>query len=136
MRTQLHFTVDKFLPIGFFFLFLFFAPVILNATNQNPQIKNESPENFTEFKGKIVDRKSGAPLAFASLKIGGMNITTISNSEGEFSIKIPKEIADPKITVSFIGYRNKSVLLADLSKRLIASVSLFCSSTRVKQSLL
>jgi len=53
-------------------------------------------------------------LPYASLIVSGMNISTISNSEGEFSLKIPSDLTNPAIVVSFIGYKNKTVLLSDL----------------------
>ncbi|MDR3652631.1 MAG: carboxypeptidase-like regulatory domain-containing protein [Paludibacter sp.] len=114
MRTLLRFPIGKLLSVYIIFQFVIFTPVSLKAVNDTPPLKTGVSENFIEYRGKIVDRKSGSPLAFASLKISGMNITTVSNSEGEFSIKIPKEIPDSKIIISFIGYKNKTVLLADL----------------------
>jgi hypothetical protein len=75
--------------------------------------KNKS-ENFTEYKGKIIDKKNGNALAFAGVIVVGTNISTISNSEGEFSLKVSNEISDPEVKVSYIGYKNKSMALADL----------------------
>jgi hypothetical protein len=72
-------------------------------------------DNFIEYKGKIVDKKNGNSLAYTDLTLVGTNISTISNSEGDFSIKILKKISNPKIKVSFIGYKTKFVTLSDLN---------------------
>ncbi|HNZ62397.1 MAG TPA: carboxypeptidase-like regulatory domain-containing protein, partial [Paludibacteraceae bacterium] len=69
-----------------------------------------------EFSGKIVDAKNGDVLPFATLSVEGSNMTTVSNSEGEFSLKIPKEIQDKTITVSYIGYKNKIVRISELKQ--------------------
>jgi hypothetical protein len=89
-------------------------PVTANTFSNLPVTKNPESENFTEYKGKIVDKKSGNTLPYASLIVSGMNISTISNSEGEFSLKIPADLTNPAIVVSFIGYKNKTVSLTDL----------------------
>src|ERR1035437_2134127 len=114
MRPYVHSSIDKFLLVCIIVLIIFMLPVLAVALNNMPTIKSGESEDFIEYKGKIVDKKTGNALAYASLMVDGLNISTISNSEGEFSLKISKEIADPKVTVSFIGFKNKSVLLADL----------------------
>jgi hypothetical protein len=97
-----------------YFFILVLTPATAVGINYLPTTGNNDSENYTEYKGKIVDKKSGTTLPFASLVVAGVNISTISNSEGEFSLKIPNGILNPKITVSFIGFRNKTVFLADL----------------------
>jgi len=76
--------------------------------------KSNQPDTLTyvQYKGSVIDQDSRAPLAFASLSLEGTNIATISNSEGEFAIKIPKSLKEGKIIVSFIGYKNKSLSLS------------------------
>ncbi|HPL76207.1 MAG TPA: carboxypeptidase-like regulatory domain-containing protein [Paludibacteraceae bacterium] len=69
-----------------------------------------------EFSGKIVDVKNGDVLPFATLSVEGSNITTVSNSEGEFSLKIPKEFQDKTLTVSYIGYKNRILKISELKQ--------------------
>ena len=114
MKPQLHISIDKILSVSLYVLLISLLPIPAIALNYLPIAKNGESENFIEYKGKIVDRKTGTSLAFASLTIVGINISTISNSEGEFSLKIPTELVDPKVSVSFIGYKNKLVSLKDL----------------------
>lgn len=92
-----------------FFLFLISGSSVVFA-NQTISTKGDD-DNFSEYKGLVVEHKSGKPLAYANLLIDGTNISTVSNSEGLFSLKVPKEITHPKITVSFIGFKNKSITL-------------------------
>ena len=114
MKPLLHISIDKTMSVCMFVLIAFMMPFQTMALNNLPTGKNGEIENYTEFKGKIIDKKTGTPLAFASISVVGLNISTISNSEGEFSIKVAKETTDPKVLISFIGFRNKTVLLNDL----------------------
>jgi len=76
--------------------------------------KSNQPDTLTyvQYKGSVIDQESRAPLAFASLSLEGNNIATVTNSDGEFSLKVPKTLIDGKVTISFIGYKNKSVNLS------------------------
>jgi hypothetical protein len=69
---------------------------------------------FTQYKGFILDSKSKKELAFATISVLGTNISSVSNSEGEFSIKIPRENSNADLMVSFLGYRNKIISLKEL----------------------
>jgi hypothetical protein len=113
MKTQIHTPFDKILSICLFVLTMQLMPLAANTFNNLPATKN-NPDTYTEYKGKIVDKKSGNALPFASLIVEGLNISTISNSEGEFSLKIPSDLVNPNIVVSFIGFKNKTVTLEDL----------------------
>ncbi len=71
--------------------------------------------NTLQYKGKIVDSESHDPLIFATISIEGTNISTVSNSEGDFVLKVPKDMEEStKINVSFLGYRQKTYLISDL----------------------
>lgn len=63
--------------------------------------------DFVQLKGKIVDAKTGTPLTFATVVIDGTPIGTVSNSEGDFALKVPEEFVGKSIRFSFLGYRDK-----------------------------
>jgi len=86
------------------------------AAMASPAIpKSNQPDTLTyvQYKGSVSDQETRSPLAFASLTLNGTNIATITNSEGEFSLKVPKSMTEGKVTVSFLGYKNKSVNLSE-----------------------
>jgi len=115
MKTCNRFLSDLFL-FSFFIVLLFLSipgSVLAAGTFETPG--KVIDENYTEYKGIVVDRKSGTPLAFASLSLIGTNISTVTNGEGQFSLKISNEIREPKVIVSFLGYQNKSVSLAAIN---------------------
>ena len=52
--------------------------------------------NFNSYSGKIVNEENGKALPFATIEAVGSNIATVSNLDGDFSIKIAKDCrSDP-----------------------------------------
>ena len=72
--------------------------------------------NFTEYSGKVIDGKSKSGLEAASLNINETNIGTITNSEGEFTIKVPDKYLDSKVMVTLLGYNTRVLPLSELFK--------------------
>jgi hypothetical protein len=70
--------------------------------------------SYKQFKGSILDSKTRDELIFASIIVSGTTISTISNSEGNFSIKIPTEKQNSSLIISFLGYKNKVVPIKEL----------------------
>ncbi|NOQ92741.1 MAG: carboxypeptidase-like regulatory domain-containing protein [Flavobacteriaceae bacterium] len=71
--------------------------------------------DFTQFKGAVQDANSKKPLEFASIIINGTNISTITNTEGEFLLKVPNNNLDRDVTISYLGYLNKVVPLSSFT---------------------
>lgn len=94
-------------------LFFFFL-VIIQSEAQINLINNNDSSSFKYFKGTILDSKSKNELTFASITVSGSNISTISNSEGDFSIKIPIDRKDASLIISFLGYKDKVISIKDL----------------------
>jgi len=69
---------------------------------------------YNQYKGEIIDSNTKKPLVFASLSLVSTNITTITNAEGKFSLKVPKTITSGKVLVNFLGYTSKTINLEDL----------------------
>ncbi len=98
-----------------FVAFIFFTPHLIYSSyfQQNTEIDKFQ---YVEFKGEVVDEKSGDPIISAHLTVENSNISTITNSEGEFSLKIPADLMNSSVTVSFLGYRSKVVPLNSFTK--------------------
>ena len=96
-------------------LFFFFLAIIQSEAQINT-INNTDSSSFKYFKGTILDSKTKNELTFASITVSGSNISTISNSEGNFLIKIPLDRQDPSLIISFLGYKDKVVSTKDLKQ--------------------
>ncbi len=70
---------------------------------------------YREYKGEILDKQSKKPLIFASLTLADSNISTISNTEGQFALKVPKSITEGDVIISFLGYRTIMLPLVQMS---------------------
>lgn len=71
--------------------------------------------SFKQYKGEIVDSETKKPLVFASLSIAESNISTITNTEGEFNLKVPENSNSQQVIISFLGYKTKTISLSQLS---------------------
>lgn len=70
--------------------------------------------SYKQFKGSILDSKSKNELIYASITVSGTTISTVSNSEGKFSIKVPNDKQNSSLVISFLGYKNKVVPIKEL----------------------
>ena len=97
-------------------LFLVLFTLVVGIEKANAFFQEETPQesNFNFYKGEVIDSDSNKPLVFASLMVEKTNISTITNTEGEFSIKIPGDISNANIIVSFLGYKTKTIPLVQL----------------------
>ncbi|MGB3152856.1 MAG: carboxypeptidase-like regulatory domain-containing protein [Maribacter sp.] len=68
--------------------------------------------NFEEFSGEVLDDKTKKPLVFATLALEGSNVSTITNTEGEFSLKVPDSNTGSNLIISFLGYKTLTIPLA------------------------
>jgi len=104
-----------FILIALFFA-IGFAPTTILANSIEEEEILPDTLNTVQYRGKIVDSQNGDPLVFATLNIEGTNIATVSNSEGNFSLKVPKQMpVNTKIIVSYLGYKTKTYSLAELN---------------------
>lgn len=93
----------SYLTILFLGLFIIGCPVKTSAAFF---------QEFNEFKGIVVDPNNNAPIASAYLNVNGTNISTVTNSEGEFSLKVPVNLRDGVVTISSLGYISTSLPLS------------------------
>ncbi len=72
--------------------------------------------DYTEYTGEVLDTDSKKPLIFATLTVENTNVTTITNSEGQFSLKVPKEYTENNVTIAFLGYKTKQIAISELDE--------------------
>jgi hypothetical protein len=79
--------------------------VIYRKNKISPTPINSSIER-TLLKGRVVDKRSGKPLPFATIALLETRLGSITNQEGDFSFKIPLDLPDPMMVISYMGYRS------------------------------
>ena len=73
-------------------------------------------QNLVEYKGVVLDQNNKNELALADISLTNSNISTITNREGEFSIKIPENQLNESLIISFLGYKKQEVKLTEIDK--------------------
>ena len=94
-------------------LMLAFTAQTATAGNFLSKKKNDQ-QNFITIKGKVVDAETKNALVFATVAVKESNVAIITNIDGEFTLKIGDPATSKSLEVSFLGYKNKIILLSDL----------------------
>jgi len=81
------------------------------------EIQEQAIVEFDQYKGKVIDTRTKRSLVFANFTIEGTNISTVTNGEGEFLLKVPKHIKKGDVQVSFLGYKMKIIPLTELKEK-------------------
>jgi hypothetical protein len=94
-------------------LLLAFTAQTASAGELSNKKKNDQ-QNLVVIKGKVIDAESRAPLVFASVAVKESNVAIVTNIDGEFTLKVGDLATSKSLVVSFVGYKNKTVLLSEL----------------------
>src|SRR5664279_4172599 len=120
MKTIKHISVIAVL------LLLSFGAQTASAGNLRDS-KKTTQQNLVIIKGKVIDAETRAPLVFATVAVKETNVAIVTNIDGEFTLKVGDLSTSKTLEVSFVGYKNKSVLLSELkengSKNIISLVA-------------
>lgn len=71
-------------------------------------------ESTIPIKGRVIADDSGSPLEYASVTISNTNISTVTNQDGFFSLRIPSSARNYKLKVQHLGYENLSTPIITL----------------------
>ena len=66
---------------------------------------------FLVLQGKVKDKGTNISLPFASVRIQGTPVGTMTNSQGEFVLNVPAGNEHASVTISSIGYKNYRIAL-------------------------
>lgn len=81
-----------------------------------PATAQQTNKDYTEFRGKILDKKTKTPVVFATLLVAGTNISTVSNTEGNYLLKVPNKYLNSTLEVSLLGFEPFTAPLSDLKR--------------------
>jgi len=89
--------------------------------------------NFKAYYGRVVDSSTGRTLPFATIEAMGSNTATVTNIDGDFTLKIAKESDISNIKVSYIGFQNKIIALEDFKNNRSLPIGLEVSAVQLKE---
>lgn len=100
--------IKKLSLLGIFFL------VFQNSFAVNTIAQQQDTTKFVVYKGKVIASNTHKPLAFATLNIVATNISTVTNTQGEYQLKVPLKYINNDIIISFLGYTSEVINLKNL----------------------
>ena len=71
------------------------------------------------IRGRVVDEATGEGIGFASVQYKGLNLVTITDPQGRFTIRLLK---GKRLTISVLGYKSRTIDVADDSEKLFVSL--------------
>ncbi len=89
--------------------------------------------NYKSFYGKVIDSQSNKALPFATIEALGSNTATVSNIDGNFTIKIERNADINQLKISYIGFQNQVVDLNKFNDKRSFTIELEPSSVQLKQ---
>jgi hypothetical protein len=111
---------------------LFFLGATLYAIPGHPDEQTDTVK-YKSYYGKVVDFDSKRTLPFATIEALGSNTATVTNIDGNFTIKIDPKSTVSQLKISYVGFQNKIVNLADFKDDRSFTVELVESSIQLKQ---
>jgi len=73
----------------------------------------DRPQQVSTIRGKVVDAETNQPLVFAGIAVQGSNVATVTNLDGEFTLKLTGSETG-NLEFSFVGYKNKVMALSEM----------------------
>ncbi|WP_226294382.1 carboxypeptidase-like regulatory domain-containing protein [Aquimarina algicola] len=77
----------------------------------------DTSSEYMQYEGIVLDSETNKPLISASVSVNQTNISTVTNDEGEFLLKVPKSLTNSNsIKVSYLGYHDKVISFSDFKE--------------------
>jgi len=96
-------------------IFVLIGMRTINANYERHLNKNRSDTvSYTTLTAKVIDLSTKEPVVFASVFQNSSNVGTVTNSDGEFVLKIPGKTTQGTISINHLGYKNKEVSISSL----------------------
>ena len=70
--------------------------------------------DFIELEARVIDKDTKDALVFADVLILDTNISTVTNTDGEFLLKVPHTNLDGSIIISHLGYEKKELKISSI----------------------
>lgn len=78
-----------------------------------PAKTRKDQQKVVIIRGRVIDTETNLPLVFAGIAVQGTNVSTVTNLDGEFTLKVGDDETG-KIEFSFVGYKNKVMAIDEM----------------------
>src|SRR5574344_79006 len=83
--------------------------LICEAEKKGEVIERTPLDRYSIIRGVLIEKMTGEPLSFCSIDLFGSSISTISNLNGQFELKIPDSLTTQSLIINHMGFKQKSV---------------------------
>lgn len=97
------------MKIRMYFLFGYLMTALLLLSSYPLQAQEEG--NYFIVSGTVKDKQTKKKLEYVNISVPGTNVGTITNSDGEFTIKVQDSLQAKVVEISHIGYYNYRIAL-------------------------
>jgi CarboxypepD_reg-like domain len=112
--------------------FLFISGFAYGSANDKNEERKDSI-SYNAFQGIVTDSKTNEVLPFATIEAMGSNLATVTNIDGEFLIKVGKNLKFEGLKISYVGYKNQTLSLDEIKKADKIEVSLQPTTSQIKE---
>lgn len=94
-----------------------FVLMMIILSGMAPLWAQDNTGNYITISGVVRDKHNKKKLEYVNISIPGSNIGTVTNAEGEFSLKIKETDRNKMADVSHVGYFNSKISLGENSSK-------------------
>ena len=95
--------------ITFFLILSLFPFTALNSAN----IVQQQDATYV-LRGRVLGGDTNQPLVNASVSVQSVNVSTVTNQDGYFSIRVPAESRNSTLIIRHLGYSNMEIPVVTL----------------------
>ena len=92
---------------------LFIVLLLMGNTPIWGQETTNADDSFITVSGVVKNEQNKKKLAFVNISVPGTTLGTVTNEDGEFTLKIKNSLHAKEISVSHLGYANNIVSLTE-----------------------
>ena len=88
--------------------------LLLSLGLSSAVLAQEKTEDYLQFKGKVFNSLTNDILVSVIVSLENTNISTITNADGQFSLKVPVSLKENNVSFSLLGFQKKVIELNEL----------------------
>lgn len=88
---------------------LFFLICMLPLVHAGTVEGEQRPDSTFVLRGRVLGGDTNQPLVNASITVSQANVSSITNQDGYFSIRVPASTRNARIIIRHLGYENREI---------------------------
>ncbi len=88
--------------------------VLFPATNIYSGNIGQQQDSTFVLRGRVLGGDTNQPLANASVSVNLMNVSTVTNQDGYFSLRVPSNSQNSQLVIRHLGYSNREIPIVTL----------------------